>query len=226
MEVTVNWKALSWVHTHLTTHSAKTNRKTETAVNFVKPNQKPHIFFLQNQTENRTIVVFCQPHPLVLLVEGTSVLLSDSGYSVLKRMCVCAVSKSPCKGRKLYDFHDRLSVLCRWDKSPYCLYRTLTTLTTRSQQTWFGSSHGLRRTPLSSTCFVSVTLLCFFASSTFTVRWCRRPEVFMSSVRVCACVYSCGMLFLRYLWYTLMDFCQTFVNIASLAKGELITFWG
>jgi len=54
---TVNWKACK-----------KRTEKTETAVNFVKPKLIWKLqFFLQNRTENRTEVIFCQPHtPMIL----------------------------------------------------------------------------------------------------------------------------------------------------------------
>jgi len=57
---TVNWKALS-AYTLNNTQCKKLNRKNETAVNFVKPKPKT-AGFLQNRTENRTKVIFCQPH--------------------------------------------------------------------------------------------------------------------------------------------------------------------
>ena len=64
LRLTISWTNSTWKYVissviHIKQHTVqKTEPKTETAVNLVKPKRKPQFFF-QNRTENRTKVIFC-----------------------------------------------------------------------------------------------------------------------------------------------------------------------
>ena len=79
------------MHTHLTTHSAKTNRKTETAVNFVKPNQKPHIFFCKTKPKTELLWFFANHTPW-FCSSRERVSFSQILVTLSSNVCVCVPS--------------------------------------------------------------------------------------------------------------------------------------